>query len=62
MRFTSNAWVYRDVLIRPGTPFESPSKLSDTWTAVGGDKEPEIVTAIDEQADKPRRGRPPKVE
>ena len=62
MRFTSNVWVYREVLYPPGTPFEAPSKLSDAWTQVDGDKEPEIVTNVDEQAEKPRRGRPPKVE
>ena len=63
MRFTSNVWVYRDVLIRPGTPFEAPSKLSDAWTEIGGDKQPEIASQqLGDHAEKPRRGRPPRVE
>jgi len=64
MRFTSNVWVYRDVLIRPGDPFEAPEKLSDAWIEIDGPKKSEIVIPQDderEELDKPRRGRPPKV-
>lgn len=58
MRFTANVWVYRDVLYRPGTPFEAPSKLSDAWTEVDGPET--IIDQSEDFSDRPRRGRPPK--
>jgi hypothetical protein len=71
MRFTANVWVYRDVLYRPGTPFEAPSKLSEAWTEVAPLDQNNVPTTVqdsdtqqDEPArsiyEKPRRGRPPK--